>query len=58
MKAYKWILTVLLFMEISWILMIGNATIQDLTYTLLAVFLTGFFRYYYKESYEYFTRYT
>lgn len=57
MKTYKNILVTSLVLEFLCAITFGNATITQLMILLFFIFITSFFLYYYKESYEYFTRY-
>lgn len=57
MKAYKFTLNTVLALISIWVLIAGNMTIGDLSVVSALLLVTAFFRIYYKESFEYFTRY-
>lgn len=57
MITYKYTLNTLIGLQIIWILIAGNLTVSGISAAGSLFLLTVFLRKYYRESYEYFTRY-
>ncbi|GEM_PF-6443034 len=57
MKTYKNLLTVLLSIQMTLVVLSGNATLAQLAVISATMTVTAFFRIYYRESWMHFTNF-